>query len=281
MQFTLRTRQRQRRGKAVSQCCFGVRHEPQYTVLNQPLSCRKEVPPPHRPTSWRDWQMNLLAQSRGSVVTIQRIGSMKNQWPAPGCDILDGLSYPSLWSTWLNGRKSCGGFQEKEGRRGWQPQDRPSRCQQRLCPHRDIIQAAIHCLFPTDVQLQQDCGDGRQHRVLYKALRSGTASRIQHAAPLKGAVQITSHLKHISSPGHTLSFLIFSYLPISHANEKLLSKTVQAFTTPNFNTCSQQHKHRGVLRRDLLFLPLSFLRISASQRLLTNRIMICEKTPEV
>lgn len=65
MQFTLCARQRQRRRKAVSQCCFGVWHEPYYTALNQPLSCRKEVPLPHRPTSWRDWQMNLLAQSRG------------------------------------------------------------------------------------------------------------------------------------------------------------------------------------------------------------------------
>lgn len=179
------------------------------------------------------------------------------------------------------GEKSCGGFQEKEGRRGWQPRDRPSRCQQRLCPHRDIVRAAIHCLFPTGVQVQQDCSDGSHHRVLYEALGSGTVSRIQYAAPLKGVVQITSHLKHISSPGHTLSFLIFSYLPISHANEKLLSKTVQAFTTPNFNACSQQHKHRDILWRDLLFLPLLFLCISASQRLLTNRIMICEKTLEV
>ena len=147
-------------------------------------------------------------------------------------------------------------FQEKEGssrRRGRQAGHRPCRCQQRPCLQRDIARVAICCLFMTDVRAQQSCGDGSQHQVLYKALRSGMASRIQHSPPLKGAGQVTSHVKHISSPGHTLPFLIFSCLPVSHSNEKLLSKTAQAFTTPNFNACSLQHKHRDILWRDLLF----------------------------
>lgn len=49
----------------VSQCCFGVCHEPHYTALNQLLSCMKKIPLPNRPTNGRDQQqMNLLAQSQ-------------------------------------------------------------------------------------------------------------------------------------------------------------------------------------------------------------------------
>lgn len=227
--------------------------------------------------------MNLMAWSRGMWQPFRQ---------QPAWKITRHLCVMRFWMVYLI--HFCGQHRwmgekvvvcsKKKGscrRRGWQVRDRPSRCQQRHPLHRDIVRVAICCLSLRDVRVQQSCSDGSQHRVLYEALGSGTASKIQHALPLKGVVQITSHLKHTSSPGHTLSFRILTYLPISHSNEKLLSKTAQEFTTPSFNACSQQHRHRDILWRDLFFFFLLFLCISASQRLLTNRIIKCEETLQV
>lgn len=217
-----------------------MQHELPYTTLNQPLTCRKEVPLPYRPTSWSDWQMNLLARS-GVLVAIQRIGSMKNHQASLGYEILDGLSYPPLWSAYLNRRKSCGVFQEKggfRGRRGWQAWDSPVWANK----SRDIIRVEFVAFSWCICESSRAVATTASTETCMRHFWSGTGSGIQHAPPFKkDVVQIAWHLKHVSSSGKTLFFYNFNYLPINHSNENLFSKTAQAFI---LTVWLQQHKQR-------------------------------------
>lgn len=158
------------------------------------------------------------------------------------------------------------------GRRGWQARNRPTRCQQSHCLHSDTVRVAICCLFQ-----QRACGDGSQHGVLYVALRSGTASGVQHTSLLEGLVQIASRLKHISPPVNTLSFLIFCYLPRSHLNEGLLSKTAQAFISLNISLVLAAQTQRCFMEGSSLFFLL-FLCTSAARDFLPTRSCCVENS---
>lgn len=71
-----------------------------------------------------------------------------------------------------------------------------------------------------DVRVQWSCGDVSQHWVLYEVLGSGTASRMQNTPPLKDIMQVTLHLKHISSLEHKSPFL-FSVITNKSFEQKI------------------------------------------------------------
>lgn len=103
-----------------------------------------KVPLPYRPTSWSDWQMNLLAHS-GVLVAIQSISSMKNHWTSLAQRFwMVYLTHLCSQHSWIREkavmRSKKKGASEGEERQAWDSLVCASKS-------RDIIRVAICCLF--------------------------------------------------------------------------------------------------------------------------------------